>query len=55
MLFPVFTGRLLDVFTAENNVTGGYAILFTICACAYLITFLFHHLLAPRFDQFRLK
>jgi MFS transporter, ACS family, hexuronate transporter len=54
MLFPVFTGRLLDNFTAENNVTAGYAILFTICSCAYLITFGLHHFLAPRLEQQRL-
>jgi ACS family hexuronate transporter-like MFS transporter len=55
MLFPIFTGRLLDSFTADNNVTGGYAILFAICSCAYLITFVFHHLLAPKLEPFELK
>lgn len=55
MLFPVFSGRLLDNFTAAGNVTAGYTILFTICAFAYVITFLFHHLLAPRFEPFQLK
>ena len=55
MLFPIFSGRLLDNFTAAGNVTAGYTILFTICAFAYVITFLFHHLLAPRFEPFQLK
>jgi ACS family hexuronate transporter-like MFS transporter len=55
MLFPVFTGRLLDNFSAQNNVTGGYAILFSICACTYVITFFIHHLLAPRFDSLKFK
>jgi ACS family hexuronate transporter-like MFS transporter len=55
MLFPVFTGRLLDIFKAEGNVTGGYAVLFTICAGAYLITFLLHHLLAPKLEQIHFK
>lgn len=50
MLFPVFTGQLLDSFSASNNVTGGYSILFSICAFAYLVTFAIHHLLAPRFE-----
>ena len=54
MLFPVFSGRLLDNFTAAGNVTAGYTILFSICAGAYVITFLFHHLLAPRFEQFKM-
>lgn len=54
MLFPIFSGRLLDNFTAAGNVTAGYTILFTICAFAYVITFLFHHLLAPKFQPFQL-
>jgi MFS transporter, ACS family, hexuronate transporter len=52
MLFPVFSGRLLDVFTAQDNVTGGYAVLFSICGFAYIITFAIHHLLAPKFEPF---
>ena len=55
MLFPIFSGRLLDNFTEAGNVTAGYTVLFTICAFAYVITFLFHHLLAPRFESFQLK
>jgi len=52
MLFPVFTGWLLDVFTKSNNVTGGYAVLFSICAVAYVVTFVIHHLIAPKFEPF---
>lgn len=55
MMFPIYCGRMLDKFTAAGNVTGGYAVLFSICAFAYLITFLIHHLLAPRFDRVELK
>jgi MFS transporter, ACS family, hexuronate transporter len=55
MLFPVFSGRLLDTFTANGNVTGGYTVLFTICAFAYLAAFGIHHLLAPRFEKFTMK
>ena len=55
MLFPIFSGRLLDNFTATGNVTAGYTVLFTICAFAYVITFIFHHLLAPKFETFQLK
>lgn len=55
MLFPIFSGRLLDNFTAAGNVTAGYTILFTICAFAYVITFAIHHLLAPRFVPFEPK
>lgn len=55
MLFPIFSGRLLDNFTAAGNVTAGYTILFTICAFAYVITFVLHHLLAPKFVTFEMK
>ena len=55
MLFPVFSGRLLDIFTARGNVTGGYTVLFTICAFAYLVAFAIHHALAPRFEKFPMK
>lgn len=55
MLFPIYSGKLLDRFTAAGNVTGGYAVLFGICACAYLVTFALHHLLAPRFEPLELK
>ena len=49
-LFPILTGRLLDRFTAAGDVTAGYAILFSICAFAYLVSFAIHHALAPRFE-----
>jgi ACS family hexuronate transporter-like MFS transporter len=55
MLFPIFTGRLLDSFTATGDVSGGYHVLFLICASAYIITFVLHHLLAPKLEQFELK
>ncbi|MBI5474882.1 MAG: MFS transporter [Ignavibacteriae bacterium] len=55
MIFPVLTGKLLDVFKASGDITAGYAILFAICAFIYLIAFGVHHLLAPRFEQFEMK
>jgi MFS transporter, ACS family, hexuronate transporter len=51
MLFPVYSGRLLDRFQAEGNVTAGYAILFAICGTSYLIAFAINHILAPRFER----
>jgi ACS family hexuronate transporter-like MFS transporter len=45
ILFPWFSGKLLDQFHA--NPSGGYAILFAICASAYLVSFVIHHLLSP--------
>ena len=44
--FPRWTGRILDHFSAQR----GYAILFGVCSCAYLVAFVLNHLLAPRFD-----
>jgi nitrate/nitrite transporter NarK len=52
ILFPWICGRILDRYHALGNVTAGYAILFAICAVAYLIAFAFHHLLAPKFEPF---
>lgn len=54
MMFPIYCGKLLDKFTAAGNVTGGYAILFSICAFAYLVTFAVHHFLAPKFETFKM-
>jgi ACS family hexuronate transporter-like MFS transporter len=49
ILFPLYTGRLLDRFQAAGDVTAGYAVLFAMCGCAYLVAFAINHLLAPRF------
>ena len=49
MLFPVYSGRLLDRFVAIGDPTAGYAVLFGICGSAYLVAFVLQHLLAPRF------
>jgi ACS family hexuronate transporter-like MFS transporter len=46
ILFPWFSGWLLDRLPA----TQGYAILFAICASAYLVAFAIHHVLSPRFE-----
>jgi ACS family hexuronate transporter-like MFS transporter len=54
MFFPIYCGIMLDKFTAAGNVTAGYAVLFSICAFAYLVTFAVHHLLAPKFEQVKL-
>ena len=46
ILFPWFSGWLLDRYHAAE----GYAILFAICASAYVVAFVIHHLLAPKFE-----
>lgn len=54
VLFPWFSGRLLDHFHAIGNVTGGYAILFGMCASAYFVAFAIHHLLSPQLEPLSL-
>jgi MFS transporter, ACS family, hexuronate transporter len=51
ILFPLYSGKLLDRFQASGNVTAGYAILFGICGSAYLLAFALNHLLAPKFES----
>lgn len=50
ILFPWLAGRLLDHYHRLGDVTGGYTILFGVCASAYLVAFALHHLLAPRLE-----
>ena len=50
ILFPLYSGKLLDRFQASGNVTAGYALLFGICGSAYLLAFAVNHALAPRFE-----
>ena len=50
ILFPLFSGKLLDRFEATGQGTAGYAVLFGICGSAYLIAFAINHLLAPKFE-----
>ena len=54
ILFPKYTGKLLDHYTALGNVTGGYSILFTICGFAYIVAFAIHHALAPKFEPVKM-
>ncbi len=50
IIFPLYSGKLLDRFEAAGNITAGYASLFAICGSAYLLAFGLNHLLAPRFE-----
>ena len=54
ILFPWVTGRLIDQFKAAGDVTAGYTILFGICASAYLVAFVIHHLLVPKLEPLSL-
>lgn len=50
MLFPIVCGMVLDHYKAAGNEAGAYTLLLMFCACAYLVTFVVHHALAPRLD-----
>jgi ACS family hexuronate transporter-like MFS transporter len=52
-IFPILTGKMLDGFTAQHNITAGYAILFSICGSAYLVCFILMHLCAPRYEPIK--
>lgn len=54
MLFPLYSGILIDEFQKKGNVTTAYTILFAICGSAYLIAFALNHLLAPRFEPLKI-
>lgn len=55
MIFPILTGKMLDHYKLAGNETTGYAILFGICAFAYLVAFALNHLLAPRFEHVTIR
>jgi ACS family hexuronate transporter-like MFS transporter len=46
--FPFFIGWILETYKEAGNITGGYNIIFTVCASAYLVAWLVMHLLTPR-------
>ncbi|MDO3643075.1 MFS transporter [Mucilaginibacter sp. L3T2-6] len=48
IIFPSFIGWILATYKQAGNITAGYNIIFTACACAYLFAWLIMHLLAPR-------
>jgi MFS transporter, ACS family, hexuronate transporter len=55
ILFPIYSGKLLDRFQASGNITAGYAILFGVCGSAYLLAFVLNHLLAPQFEALEFR
>jgi ACS family hexuronate transporter-like MFS transporter len=54
ILFPLYSGVLIDEFQKQGNVTTAYAILFAICGSAYLIAFALNHVLSPRFEPLQI-
>ena len=46
MVFPIVAGMVLDA-----NPTGGYAVLFSFCAFAYVVAYAIHHVLVPKLEM----
>jgi MFS transporter, ACS family, hexuronate transporter len=55
IIFPIYCGKVLDHFKVAGNETGAYAHLLHMLPFAYLLAFALHHLLAPRFEQVRMR
>lgn len=53
-IFPILTGMMLDHFEKVHQATAGYAVLFGICGCMYLLAFGLNHLFAPRYEPLRI-
>jgi ACS family hexuronate transporter-like MFS transporter len=51
MLIAWGAGLILKHFTTLGRIEGGYAIMFVICALAYVVAWIVMHLLVPRFKQ----
>jgi ACS family hexuronate transporter-like MFS transporter len=52
--FPFLIGFILETYKEAGNLTAGYNIIFSICACAYLVAWLIMHLLTPRMKVVKL-
>lgn len=46
--FPFLIGYILETYKEAGNITAGYNIIFSLCACAYLLAWFIMHLLAPK-------
>ncbi|MFZ5892871.1 MAG: MFS transporter [Myxococcota bacterium] len=55
VMFPIYTGKLLDSFKQAGNMSAGYAILFTVCGLAYLVAFALNHVLSPKFEPVAMR
>jgi len=48
ILFPMLVGYLLDMYKLQDNLAGGYNVLFTICGLTYLFAWGIIHLLTRK-------
>ncbi|MCQ6958682.1 MFS transporter [Mucilaginibacter aquariorum] len=54
IIFPFIIGWVLETYKEAGNIIAGYNIIFSICACAYLLAWLIMHLLTPRMKVVKL-
>jgi MFS transporter, ACS family, hexuronate transporter len=55
ILIAELAGKLFDHYKALGNIETGYYIMFFICGCAYLLSWLLMHFLAPRMKRIDFK
>jgi ACS family hexuronate transporter-like MFS transporter len=48
IFFPLLIGFILETYKEAGNLTGGYNIIFSMCACAYLLAWLVMHFITPK-------
>ncbi|MEY3404874.1 MAG: hypothetical protein RL161_304 [Bacteroidota bacterium] len=53
MLFPPFVGSIIDRYATSESADPAYAIVFTMCAFAYLIAWVLMYLLTPGMKEVR--
>ncbi|WP_374951098.1 MFS transporter [Mucilaginibacter sp.] len=54
IFFPLLIGFILETYKEAGNLTGGYNIIFTMCACAYLLAWVIMHFITPKMKPVRL-
>lgn len=55
ILFPMLVGYLLDMYKLQDNLAGGYNVLFTICGLTYLLAWGIIHLLTRKTKYQKIK
>ncbi|MFA6085855.1 MFS transporter [Mucilaginibacter sp.] len=54
IFFPLLIGFILETYKEAGNLTAGYNIIFSMCACAYLLAWLIMHLITPKMKPVKL-
>ncbi|WP_454802199.1 MFS transporter [Mucilaginibacter phyllosphaerae] len=54
IFFPFLIGYILESYKEVGNLTGGYNIIFSVCACSYMVAWLAMHLITPKMKPVQL-